>query len=121
MSAIRFAQRTIQTPTFKTLGAALCKLPTPECDKLPDDSDDYWLCMMKWNTQSHHHASGTCKMGPHDDKMAVVDHKLRVRGIENLRIADSSIMPIITSGNPSVPTMMIAEKAARMLQHKYKL
>ena len=59
------------------------------------------------------HPVGTCKMG--HDAMAVVDAQLRVHGIQGLRIADASVMPTITSGNTNSPTLMIAEKAARMM------
>ncbi len=61
------------------------------------------------------HPVGTAKMGPDFDPMAVVDARLRVRGVARLRIADASVMPTITSGNTNSPTMMIAEKAARMI------
>jgi choline dehydrogenase len=63
------------------------------------------------------HPVGTARMGRDDDPMAVVDERLRVRGVHGLRIADASIMPTITSGNTSSPTLMIAERAAAwMLQ-----
>ena len=62
-----------------------------------------------------YHPAGTCKMGPAHDAMAVVDAKLRVHGIEGLRVADASIMPNITSGNTAAPTMMIAEQAAAFI------
>jgi choline dehydrogenase len=59
------------------------------------------------------HPVGTCKMG--SDPMAVVDHELRVRGVERLRVIDASIFPRITSGNTNAPTYVIAEKGARAI------
>ena len=61
------------------------------------------------------HPVGTAKMGRIDDPMAVTDDKLRVIGIDGLRIADASTMPLITSGNTNSPTLMIAEKAAQLI------
>ena len=61
------------------------------------------------------HPVGTAKMGRPEDPMAVVDERLRVMGIEALRVIDASVMPTITSGNTAAPVMMIAEKGARMM------
>ena len=60
-----------------------------------------------------YHPTGTCKMG--QDKMAVVDEKLRVYGVQGLRVADASIMPTITSGNTNAPTIMIGEKLSDLI------
>ena len=73
-------------------------------------SDDEIDGFVRETVQSAYHPSGTCKMGT--DPMAVVDPQARVRGMDGLRVVDSSIMPAITTGNLNAPTIMIAEKAA---------
>ena len=65
-----------------------------------------------------YHPVGTCKMGA--DEMAVVDEKLHVRGVRNLRVADASIMPTITSGNTNAPSIMIGEKLSDLVLATYK-
>jgi 5-(hydroxymethyl)furfural/furfural oxidase len=58
------------------------------------------------------HASCSCRMGPGDDPMAVVDTAGRVRGVEGLRVVDASIFPVVPCANTNIPTLMVAEKIA---------
>ncbi len=87
-----------------------------EHERLPGDninSDSAILAYARQYACCDYHPVGTCKMGL--DKLSVVDSKLRVHGIESLRIIDSSIMPVLPSGNTNAPTIMIAEKGGDML------
>ena len=73
---------------------------------------DAWV---RQNAESAYHPSCTCKMGSEDDPMAVLDPQCRVRGLQSLRVVDSSMFTTITNGNLNVPTIMAAEKAADMI------
>lgn len=68
------------------------------------------------HADTEYHPCGTAKMGPDGDPMAVVDPRLRVRGVEGLRVADASIMPTVPSNNIHAPVLMIAEKCADMIR-----
>ena len=80
---------------------------------IADNDDDAILDWARSHSTTIYHPTGTCKMG--QDKMAVVDERLRVHGIKGLRVADASIMPVITSGNTNAPAIMIGEKTAHMV------
>ncbi|MBL4280235.1 choline dehydrogenase [Vibrio fluvialis] len=83
------------------------------------DADiDAWV---KQNVESAYHPSCSCKMGADDDAMAVLDRACRVRGIEGLRVVDSSVFPTIPNGNLNAPTIMVAERAADLLLGKAPL
>lgn len=78
-------------------------------------SDEQFIAHARAHGMAGFHYAGTCSMGPVSDPLAVVDERLRVRGVARLRVVDTSIMPRLTSGNTNAPAMMIAEKAADMI------
>jgi choline dehydrogenase len=82
--------------------------PGPACES--DTELETWL---RASAMTTFHPVGTCKMG--NDPMAVVDGRLKVRGLQGLRVADASIMPIISSGNTNAPAIMIGERAAEFI------
>ena len=82
----------------------------PQAADLESDATlDHWLKSSVTTTQ---HISGTCKMGPDSDPMAVVDQRGKVKGLEGLRVADASIMPDCIRANTNCTTIMIGERIA---------
>ncbi len=107
---IQMTREIIGQPAFASFrGGEL----TPGPDMVSDDDLIAWL---RSSAMTTFHPVGTCKMGT--DDQAVVDAELKVHGIEGLRVADASIMPVITSGNTHAPAVMIGEKCAEFIQHE---
>jgi choline dehydrogenase len=85
----------------------------PGEDVRGDDRIDAWV---RANAESAYHPSCTCRIGADDDPLAVLDPDCRVRGIERLRVVDSSVFPTVTNGNLNAPTIMVGERAADLIK-----
>ncbi|XP_060557897.1 glucose dehydrogenase [FAD, quinone]-like [Ruditapes philippinarum] len=111
IGGIRLWERFMQTKTMKELGVDMNQMKLSFCSQHKFSSDDYWECFVRHLAFTVHHHSCTCKMGADEDETAVVDVKLRVKGIKGLRVVDASVLPTVTSGNINAPVIMVAEKS----------
>ena len=103
--AVRLCIRLSESPAFS--GIITERVAPTDADLASDDALDAWM-LRSVSTQQH--SSGTCKMGPADDLMAVVDQYCRVYGVSNLNVIDASVMPDVVRANTNVTTLMIAER-----------
>ncbi|SDO76516.1 Choline dehydrogenase [Lutimaribacter pacificus] len=111
---IRGARKTREIMT----APAMKKYIHKELFGLHDDmTDAEWESAIRNRADTVYHPVGTCKMGV--DEMSVVDPHLKVRGLDGLRVADASIMPLLVSGNTNAPSIMIGEKCADMIRAEY--
>ncbi|MBO9353643.1 FAD-binding protein [Bordetella petrii] len=113
VAGMRVARRIVQQPAMGRYVAAELS-PGPGVQ-----TDAQWLDFARRNGQTIYHPIGTCRMG--SDEQAVVDPRLRVRGVQNLRVVDASVMPSMVSGNTQAAVMMVAEKAADILLQDARL
>ena len=102
----RFFMRALETGPLKDRIAEI-KIPDPK-----DRSDDAILAHCRRFVKTNYHPSGTARMGPANDPFAVLDSRLNVRGVDNLRVCDLSAMPDINAGNTNAPAMMIGSRCA---------
>ncbi|CZR63401.1 probable glucose dehydrogenase precursor short protein] [Phialocephala subalpina] len=78
-----------------------------------------WVPFVRDNATTCYHPGGTCKMGPDNDPMSVLDAELRVRGVKGLRVADTSVMPLLNQGHTQMPAYAIGEKAADLIKGQF--
>jgi len=105
-------QRIMESAAFASVrGKMLYPVKTGDTQAMAQD--------IRNRADTQYHPVGTCKMGPDSDPMAVVDAQLRVKGINNLRVADASIMPTLIGGNTNAPSIMIGEKCADLIRTRH--
>ena len=112
IGGIRIWEKLMETSTFKNLDVNISDAKISSCSQHKFRSDGYWECFLRHIATTSYHPCCTVKMGAQSDPTAVLDPKLRVKGIEGLRVVDTSIFPNITVGNTEAPTLMVAEKIA---------
>ncbi|XP_065223657.1 glucose dehydrogenase [FAD, quinone]-like [Planococcus citri] len=116
---IKLIRNLSSTKAFRSCCELIEFQPLNDCKNLKPSTDEYFECIIRNFAQTVYHPVGTCKMGPKNDKDAVVDARLKVYGVKGLRVADTSIMPKIVNGNTNIPAIMIGEKAADLIKEDW--
>ncbi|KAK7864806.1 hypothetical protein R5R35_012293 [Gryllus longicercus] len=109
VDSIKFSLRLAQTSPLAALQVVHDTTPTAGCEHIEYNTDAYWACSVKYLTNPENHQAGTVSMG------TVVDSRLRVKGIDGLRVMDASVMPRVPGGNVNGPIIMVAEKGVDMV------
>ncbi|XP_070379423.1 choline dehydrogenase, mitochondrial-like isoform X3 [Dermacentor albipictus] len=113
-SGVKIALRLMKSDAMQSIKAKPWDIPLDACvSEGAIWSDPYVACLVRHMAHTTWHACCTCPMG--SDERAVLDPRLRVRGLKRLRVVDASVMPTIVTGNLNAPVMMIADKAAAMI------
>ncbi len=110
--AVKISLKLLEHPSFSSIVDKVVQ-PSPE-DLASDEALDDYMRRTVFNTT---HASGTCKMGPANDPMAVVDQHLSIHGLEGIKVADASIMPNVIRANTNCTTIMIGERCAEWIRN----
>ena len=110
--AVRISMKLLESSAFASIVDKVVQ-PSEE-DLASDEALDAWMRRTVFNTT---HASGTCKMGPASDPMAVVDQHLNIHGLEGIKVADASIMPNVIRANTNCTTIMIGERCAEWIRN----
>ncbi|XP_036318298.1 glucose dehydrogenase [FAD, quinone]-like [Rhagoletis pomonella] len=118
--AMRFHEQLVNTTAYKAANATMLLPNIDECDAYELRSDDYWRCYLKYFSSTTYHQTGTVKMGPEIDETSCVNPRLQLRGVDNVRVADASIMPTVPSANTNAAAVMIGEKAADFIREDWK-
>ncbi|XP_055541016.1 glucose dehydrogenase [FAD, quinone]-like [Wyeomyia smithii] len=119
LEGIKEAVRISKSPAMKRYDARVLGIPLPNCEQYELTDDNYWRCAIRTLSSTAYQQLGTCRMGPVEDLTTVVSAQLRVHGINNLRVADVSVVPTTISGQSAALSYMIGEKAADLIKETW--
>lgn len=119
VDGIKLIIKLANTPALQKYGLTIDTTPAKGCKNYEFGSEQYFVCTLRRETSPEHHQGGTTKMGPVEDRKAVVDNHLRVHGIENIRVVDTSIFPTLPNCNPTSLIIMTAEKVSDLIKEAW--
>lgn len=118
LRGLKIVQNITLTKAYQRYGGSVVDTNLKGCQKFRSD-DDFLRCYIRHMSLTLYHPIGTAKMGPDSDEYAVVDSKLKLKGLNGVRVADGSIMPEIVSANPNAAIVMIGERAADFIKAEW--
>ncbi|XP_074035109.1 glucose dehydrogenase [FAD, quinone] [Leptinotarsa decemlineata] len=116
IAGIREIQRISDSPSMQRYGAKLVDTKIPGCEDYQFNSDEYWECYLRTVIGGVFHYVGACKMGPKNNGDTVVDSHLRVHDLKQLRVVDTSVIPLPLTAHAAAPAYAIGEKAADIIK-----
>jgi len=119
IEAIKLLSKIENSDGMKLVNAKIEDIDLDGCAKYNKKTNEHWECLLKYMVSTTSSTAGSCRMGLETDTDAVVDSKLNVIGISNLRAVGRSVLPLITSAYSHVPCIMVAERAYDMIKSKY--
>lgn len=117
--SIQHVLKLLKTRAFKERNAKWAEIRLPACKEYEFMSKEFWYCTIRQISKNANHPIATCKMGSNPSEGDVVDAKLKVYGVRNLRVCDASVLPFQFSDHPAVDVMMLGEKFADILKVEY--
>ena len=120
IDGLRICMEMAKAPALQKYNLTLDEYKAEGCEDYEFATDEYFECAIRTHTDPQNHQAGSCKMGPADDAMAVVDNLLKVYGMTNLRVVDASFFPFNPNGNPTSVIIMAAEKISDAIKEAWK-
>lgn len=120
LGGVRYVRKLVETEAFVKAGLQLQRVNYEACREYAFESDDYWKCAFNQILTGFYHPVGSAKMGAEDDPSAVLNPRLKVKRVNNLRVIDASSIPQIVSVNVNPSIIMLAEKAADIIKEDYE-
>ena len=119
IDGLRLCIELANTPAMQKYNITVDTTKMYGCEDYDFETDEYFECIIRRYMGPQNHQAGTCKMGPSDDPMAVVDNVLKVHGMSNLRVVDASFFPDTPNGNPTSVIIMAAEKISDAIKEAW--